>query len=1275
WAYAATLRAWSASDAFTLNVTVNERLPLHPDIDRVIGEYTSVVLLAAEFDATAPVREQARALQERFWNDFEHQAFSGIRVLRELARADATAHATMPVVFTSALGDGEASLGQAAQEFGKLTYTITQTPQVFLDCQVFELGGVLRVNWAVVEELFPPGLIDAAFAAFGGLVERLADDDCVWDASGLELVGPAELVAREKVNATAAVLPTGLLHQLGGSLRARGEVPAVIAMDRTVGYAELDRRAARIARRLRELGCCPNTLVGVVMDKGWEQPVAALGVLQSGAAYLPVDAAWPVERVHHILGRGQCRVVLTQARLARMLEWPSDVTVLAVDDESVWEGVEDGPVPQVAEPDDLAYVIFTSGSTGEPKGVMIDHRGAANTVADINDRFGITAGDRVLGLSSLSFDLSVWDVFGVFAAGGTLVLPRPEAHRDPAVWLELLRAHHVTVWNSVPALVEMLVEHAGARQESREVRDSLGGLRLVLMSGDWIPLSLPDRIRGVVPEAELVSLGGATEASIWSIWHPIGELDPGWPSVPYGRPLANQTFHVLDGGLCPVPTWVPGELFIGGVGVARGYWGDADKTAERFLTHPVTGERLYRTGDLGRYHPDGTIEFLGRNDHQVKINGYRIELGEIEARLTAHPGVRDAVVTATDNHLTAYLTQAPGSATSDPDEFVAEVRAVLNAILPDYMIPRHFVPLDALPLSANGKVDRSALPTTVPQAAADRPQSAADPGSAQGPEPRNDIERRLRDIWREVLGVEVVGIHDVFGELGGDSLRALRVISKAAEAGLSITPRQFFENPTVAELAGVATLAAPRPTDEPQAQVVGEAPLLPAQAMLLAGLEGSVARHHNYALFFELDDPLNKVALRVALRTLISRHDALRTGFVHGTEGWRQRVASVDEAPTAPLEWLDLADMAVEEQDRTIEQLAEGAQRSFDLSEPPLLRVLYFDRGRDRRPELLLVAHWLAVDNFSLRLVLDELLSAHAQIAQEGHAELPPPTVPAGVWAGQLARYAEHAREGAQQQDRPSPAQTPGAVARDAVTLVEVIDAPAVGRLRDEVNGAVTMGDVLLAALARSARTSGFGESIQVDVDGHGRAAVLPGVTDAAADLSRTVGRLSVRYHLEVPALGNADDTVRGVAEARAARSNGGLDDALAVHGCTAHAGGALADAPEFAFNYLGAVDELYSVSGLRPSAHRPGALVHPDTPLRHRFEVLCGTVEGELLIGLTCLGADQLEGERLLKNLMAELRGADEAMRQPSSVHERGTRGSVLAETFRSWLSPGTVG
>ncbi|WP_223736877.1 non-ribosomal peptide synthetase [Streptomyces purpurogeneiscleroticus] len=1254
WAYAATLQTWSASDAFTLNVTVNDRLPVHPDIDRVVGEFTSVILLAADTDPTATVREQTHALQNRFWEAFAHRAFSGVQVLRELARTDAGAPTTMPVVFTSALGAGETSLGQAATALGELTYTITQTPQVYLDCQVFELGGALRVQWAVVEELFPEGLVDSAFAAFTGLVERLADDEQVWDSASPGLVPASDLVARSEVNATAATLPQGLLHELGGYLAERGDAPAVITPDRTLRYADCDRMASRIGRRLRELGACPNALVGVVMDKGWEQPVAALGVLYSGAAYLPVDAGWPVERVRRILERGGCRIVLSQSHLVEEVEWPAGVTVLAVDDSSVWSSVDDSPLEAVASPEDLAYVIFTSGSTGEPKGVMIDHRGAANTITDINSRFGVTASDRVLALSSLSFDLSVWDIFGMFAVGGAVVLPGPDAHRDPAIWLETAREQGVSVWNSVPALMEMFTDYAAANGETVE------RLRLVLLSGDWIPLSLPGRIQDTAPNAHVLSLGGATEASIWSIHHPIQEVDPGWRSIPYGRPLANQSFAVLDGRLEAAPTWVPGELYIGGTGVARGYWGDAEKTAERFITHPMTGERLYRTGDLGRYLPDGNIEFLGRNDHQVKINGYRIELGEIEAHLNAHPAVKDAIVTAHHNQLTAYLTTAPHT-TDGSETLTASLQEHLAARLPDYMLPRAFVTLDALPLTANGKIDRSALPAPQPLVST----AITDEREDSGDSPRNDIERRLKDIWTEVLPTDTVGIHDVFGELGGDSLLALRVISKAAEAGLALTPRQFFENPTIAGLARVATLAAPSTSAAP-ADVTGPAPLLPAQAMLLSGLSEEAARHHNYALFFELAEPMDKVALRVALRTVIARHDALRTGFTLQREGRQQEVHPAKELSTAPLEWLDLADLPAEEQDRTIEERAAQAQRSFDLTEPPLLRVLYFDRGGNRRPELLLIAHWLVVDNFSLRLVLDELLTAHDQIVEEGEAVLPPVSLPAAEWARRLAGHSSPPEGGPTAAARRAPESTAG----EAETLIEVVGSATVDRLRAHAQGTATMGDVLLAALARAAQACGLGDAIDVEVDGHGRAAALP--SDAAIDLSRTVGRLSVRYPLRVPAVADDQRGTEAVVAARSAQPNGGLDHALAAYGTTAHLHGG-ANGADFAFNYLGAVDELYSHPRLAPSAHRPGPLLHPETPLRHRFELLCGTVDGALLVGITSAGAERTEAARLLSGFVSELGATDGD--EPPAGQPTDSRGTALAESFRHWLSPGTVG
>jgi amino acid adenylation domain-containing protein len=410
------------------------------------------------------------------------------------------------------------------------------------------------------------------------------------------------------------------------------------------------------------------------MEKGWEQVVAVMGILTAGAAYLPIDPSLPKERVWYLLENGQVDVVLTQPWLDTSLEWPTRIRRLQVDERIVPE--EDGqPLVPTQGPEDLAYVIFTSGSTGKPKGVMIDHRGAVNTIVDLNQRFAVSPQDRVLALSNLNFDLSVYDIFGTLSAGGTIVMPDNASRRDPAHWADLLIHEQVTIWNSVPALMQMLVEYLGERPALCQAATSL---RLVMLSGDWVPVALPDRIQALFGGVDVYSLGGATEASIWSILYPIRNVDPTWKSIPYGQPMVNQTFHVLNERFEPCPVWVPGQLYIGGIGLAKGYWRDEAKTSASFIIHPQSGERLYRTGDLGRYLPDGNIEFLGREDFQVKIRGHRIELGEIETALEQHPGVQAAVVAAVgdprgDKRLIAYVV---------PDHSVTDTFVVAERIDP-----------------------------------------------------------------------------------------------------------------------------------------------------------------------------------------------------------------------------------------------------------------------------------------------------------------------------------------------------------------------------------------------------------------------------------------------------------------------------------------------------------------------------------------------------------------------------------------------------------------
>ena len=794
-AYADVLSAWCKSPRFTINVTHFNRHPLHPQVNDVVGDFTSVVLLPVDNSGDVPFMVRAEGIQKQLWEGMEHRYFSGIQVLRELTRQEGVeSPIIMPVVFTSVIGFG-AKVDSNRDEIvkavlGNIVYVTGQTPQVTLDNQVQLRNGTLFINWESLDELFPKGLLDHMFDAYCHLVKSLADEEKAWQEATPQLIPAAQLEMRAMVNATEAPVSIEMLHTLFvAKVSDHREQSAVISSGGTLTYEELSHRSNQIGHLLREKGAEPNTLVAVVMEKGWEQVVAVLGILQSGAAYLPIDPESPRERLWHLLNDGKVNLILTQSWLEEELEWPENVQRFSVDKMELTDK-DARPLDPMQRPDDLAYVIYTSGSTGLPKGVMIDHRGAVNTILDVNRRFGIGPEDKVLAISNLNFDLSVYDIFGTLAAGGTIIMPEAIGTKDPAHWLELMRREQVTVWNSVPALMQMFVQYASGR--TKVVPQSL---RLVLLSGDWIPLDLPDKIKALVDGVQVISLGGATEASIWSNLYPIEEVDPEWKSIPYGRPMVNQRFYILNEFMEDCPDWVSGQLYIGGIGLAQGYWHDGEKTGASFIIHPQTGERLYRTGDLGRYLPDGNIEFLGRGDFQVKIRGYRIELGEIEAALKQHPGVRDAVVTAVgdpqgDKRLVGYVVHGPESELSTD-----EIRSFLEKKLPDYMVPYSFMVLNALPLTPNGKVDRLSLPM---------PGRAAPEQEGPFVAPRSPLEAELAEIWAQVINIEQVGIHDNFFILGGNSLLAIQILNVLRDRfQVDLPLRSLFESPTISHLANL----------------------------------------------------------------------------------------------------------------------------------------------------------------------------------------------------------------------------------------------------------------------------------------------------------------------------------------------------------------------------------------------------------------------------------------------------------------------------------------
>jgi amino acid adenylation domain-containing protein len=640
-------------------------------------------------------------------------------------------------------------------------------------------GDCLEAAFQFNSDLYTPGTMERTARHFEVLLNALAADPAR-RISELPLQTEQERKYwRDAWNDTRTSSPRRRLEELFFESTARDpEAIALTAGTVRMSYGELAARSGRLAHLLSERAVSRGELVAVVMEKGWEQVVAVLGVLRAGAAYLPIDAGVPAKRLETLLRDGRVRIALTQAKLLRELEWSEGLQAIAVDRIDV--SIECQP-PPLGDDLDLAYVIYTSGSTGSPKGVMITHRAAVNTILHVNHQFQIGPRDRVLAISSLSFDLSVWDIFGVLAAGGTIVLPENGNLSDPRHWRSLIEAEGITIWNSVPALVRMLIESVGPSV-------TLPTLRLALLSGDWIPLSLPADVRRLAPMAETISLGGATEASIWSILYPVKEVDPEWRSIPYGRPMANQRVYVFDRHFEVCPPGVSGRIWIGGDGVAAGYWNDPEKTAASFVNHPASGERLYSTGDLGRYHPDGYIELLGREDLQLKVGGFRIEPGEVEAALLTHASVQSCVVTAQRPHeaepvLVAFVVSKGRAAGS------AELQAFLRGLLPHYSVPSAIGFLDALPLSPNGKIDLKALPLVTHAVTGDV-------------WPKSRMEQLVAGVLSEAMeGAQVVMDRNFF-ELGATSLslvRAQRMLEM--RIGRELPVIDLFRHSTIRALA------------------------------------------------------------------------------------------------------------------------------------------------------------------------------------------------------------------------------------------------------------------------------------------------------------------------------------------------------------------------------------------------------------------------------------------------------------------------------------------
>lgn len=590
--FAEVMAQWSGADHFLLSKAI-----MQPD-----GAGPDLYPLEIDMRAPAPFHGRVRAIEHTMARDAQHAAYGGQKVWRALSQLhDMPGRAQSPYVVA---GAADIDVGDQPCHAG------LDAPQSLLRHQFCEtVNGGVQFIWDVIEREFPEGMIDAMWQAQRTVLSMLADDALAWSEPVGALLPAAQRDQRTLLNATALPRPQGMLQQnlawQAGPFEAKA---AVVCGGASLTYGQLNSRSNQLAHQLRAAGAQPNTLVAVLLDKGWQQMVALHGIQLAGAAYVPIDPDWPETRIRALLDHSEARILVTRAGLRRpRLALAHALEVICVDAEQAGEADwPDDALEAAQTPEDLAYVMYGPQDEADPAGVMIDHRGALNTLLDINRRFGIGARDVLFGIAPLHADLSVYDMFGCIAAGATLVLPAPDEIATPAAWLDTMQSQAVTVWNSTPVLMQLLADAA------QSAGATLPALTTVMLSGGRIPLRLLRQIRLLAPNARVFSLGGASEASIWSICHPVERHDQAWTSIPYGKPLANQRWHILDRQGNDAPHWTAGELYIGGIGLAIGYWRDQKKTAHAFVRHPRTGERLYRTGKRGRYHPDGNIEFLGR---------------------------------------------------------------------------------------------------------------------------------------------------------------------------------------------------------------------------------------------------------------------------------------------------------------------------------------------------------------------------------------------------------------------------------------------------------------------------------------------------------------------------------------------------------------------------------------------------------------------------------------------------------------------------------------
>ncbi|MET8159744.1 amino acid adenylation domain-containing protein [Sphaerisporangium sp. NPDC005289] len=1195
----------------------------HVDLEPLIGFFVNNLVLRTDLAGDPPFTELIRRVRRTALDAYDHQELPFEKLVDELRPTrNLSVHPLAQVNFqvyerqnldparfpaadrTSAHGEDLHLAGLHVESLP----VATRTSKFDLSVEFGESGRDLTGRIEYSTDLYDGSTIERFADNLTALLEGIAAGP---DSRLSELPPFAE---RERVrvleewNDTARPGTDGrCLHEL---VQAQAErVPdavAVIAEDVRLTYRELDESANALAHHLRALGTGTESMIGVCVERSAEFVIAALAVLKAGGVYLGLDPDQPVDRLASLLTDAGASMLITRTRPATLSAVDGMGTYVFERDWATTERFPTTPPVGTTVPQNLAYAIHTSGSTGRPKCVVTPHAGIVNYLTWLQSEHGLSAGDRVLHKAPFGFDVSVWEIFWPLSAGATVVPARPGEQGNPRYLVDLIRQARITVAHFVPSVLRFVVAESAAAECAE--------LRLVICGGEAITTDLVSRFHRTF-DAVLHNQYGPAEASIQVTGC---DLRPGEEKVSLGRPVWNTRVYVLDAAGSPVPQGAIGELYLTGVQLARGYHDQPGMTAERFLPDPfgAPGGRMYRTGDLVRWLPDGTLEFLGRTDHQVKIGGVRIEPGEIQSHLTADPAVRQAVVVARqdasgDKRLVAYVVP---HGIADPGRLPAALRAGLSGRLPGYLVPSAFVVLDSLPLNRNGKVDVGALPP--PAVAPDRPVVVA---------PRTRAERVLGEVWQAVLRLDEVGVHDNFFALGGDSIRAIEVTSLAAASGLRLRPNQLFQHQSLAELASAATETETETDGEEAAQrgeVTGPVGLTPIQRSFVS--VGDARRdYQTQYLALEIIADLPAEIIGTAVDHLVRHHDMLRARLVFDGGSWTQTVEAYRPEDRLARVTVDAPDL-----DALLDDHATRAAESLDPLAGRMARAVYLER-HGTRPVLLMVVHHLCVDAVSWRILTEDLDSVCRQLL-DGRTDpvLPARTTSFPTWAERLhdmARSPELAGEAGywrstiprEPESLPRDgAGTPGrGTYGDAERFQSEVPRDITRALIEEVPDVyrTQVNDVLLTALALAFGTWTGSPRLLVDLEGHGREPLFDDV-----DLTRTVGWFTSVFpvYLDLPDPADVGGCLVAVKETLRAVPRRGIGLGLLRDiRADEHR---LDDLPqaEVLFNYLGRIGTPSGGDALVrqvPDPVRAGNA--PSRPRTHLIEAYARIQDGRLVV------------------------------------------------------------